>query len=176
MALLVVAVVMACISAWAIIRKGLAGLPLILGMWFLYADALLLIHWFPPTLAQIAVAFFIGGVSIALIAWGLYNIWMNIVLVKRIAMLDGKKKTFPDGQFWIMFRASQKPTYGVMYGLIPWNDEGANMLYEFLNEEIWKKGLKVEFFDAEHAEVSGTHCAFIMGIVRPKTIIDRILY
>ncbi|MEM2233993.1 MAG: hypothetical protein QXP81_10705 [Nitrososphaerota archaeon] len=69
-----------------------------------------------------------------------------------------------------------KANYGVMYGLISWDEEGASVLYDFLNNQIWRKGYKVEHFDVEHAQIGGSHVAFVMGIVRPKTIIDRILY
>jgi len=45
----IIAAVCAIITIYAVIRKGIASLPLVLGLWFLFASALLLSHWFPPT-------------------------------------------------------------------------------------------------------------------------------
>ena len=174
MPFIVLAVIGALVTIWAIVRKGLAGLPLILGIWFLYAGGLLVWHWFPPTPAQIALVFFIAGISIALLAWGIYNVWLNLCLAKKLKPVRRSLAKFTDGELFIALEA--KPNYGVMYGLIPWDDRGADILYSFLNEEVWGKGLKVTHFQAEHAEVGGLHCAFILGILQPKTIIDRILY
>jgi len=172
--LIIVAIVAAIITAWAAIRKGIAGLPLILGIWFLYAGGILLYHWFPPTPPQIALVFFIAGISMMLIVWGIYNLWLNISLPRKLAPRKTVLGRIADRELFIALEA--RPNYGVMYGLIPWDVRGAEMLYRFLNEEVWEAGLKVTHFQAEHAEISGIHCAFIFGILRPKTIIDRILY
>jgi len=171
---IVLAVILVLITLWAIFRKGLAGIPLILGVWFLYASGLLLYYWFPPTPAQIALVFFLAGISMVFIVWGLYNVWLNLSFSRKFAKARHIIGKIVDKELFIAMEA--KPTYGVLYGLIPWDDRGADMLHRFLNEEIWEKGLKVTHFQAEHAEVGGLHCAFILGIIRPKTIIDRILY
>lgn len=180
--LIALAIVAAAITVWAIARKGLAGLPLILGVWFLYASGLLLYCWFPPTPPQIALVFFLGGISLALIVWGLYNVWLNLCLPKKLRPVRRSlgKDFFlaiqPAGKSDYIVPLQAKPTYGIIYGLVPWDDEGADMLHRFLNEEVWEKGLKLTHFQAEHAEVHHLDVAFILGIVRPKTIIDRILY
>lgn len=180
----VLAIIIVLITVWAVLRKGLAGMPLIIGMWLLFADALLLVYWFPPTPPQIATVFFLGGVAIMLIVWGLYNVWLNLAMVKKLRKLNGAKMLLPkpitvDGKeitLGLTIRTLDKPSYGVMYGLISWDDQGADLLFRFLNEKVWGSGLKLEQFQAEHAQIGGSHCAFIMGILRPKTIIDRILY
>jgi len=178
----IIAALIVIITIWAIIVRGFASIPLVLGMWFLYASGLLLYHWFPPTPPQIALVFFLAGVSLVLIAWGIYNLYVELSLPKKLRPVRRSlgKDFFlaiqPAGKSDYIVPLQAKPTYGIMYGLIPWDDEGADMLYRFLNEEVWEKGLKVTHFDAEHAEISGTHCAFILGVLRPKTIIDRILY
>jgi len=66
--------------------------------------------------------------------------------------------------------------YGVLYGCLPWNDEGAEEFARFLNEEIWGKGYKLEQLNVELDSSGGMYVAVIWGIVRPKTIFDRILY
>ncbi|RLI87404.1 MAG: hypothetical protein DRP01_01895 [Archaeoglobales archaeon] len=172
--LIIEAVIIAVISIWAIWRKGLAGVPLILGLWFFYGACILLYHWFPPTPGQIALAFFLAGIAIALLIWGVYNIWLNFVTSGRLLTKKFAIEKVGDKELYIALEA--RPNYGVMYGLIPWDDRGADILHQFLNNEVWARGLKVTHFQAEHAEVGGLHCAFILGILRPKTIIDRILY
>lgn len=93
----------------------------------------------------------------------------------RIRAIDNDNRS--DGvKSFMALTVPLKMTYGVMYGLISWDEEGASMLYDFLNNQIWRQGYKVEHFDVEHAQIGGSHVAFVMGIVRPKTIIDRILY
>lgn len=93
----------------------------------------------------------------------------------RIRVMDNDSKG--DGvKSFMALTVPLKANYGVMYGLISWDEEGASVLYDFLNNQIWRKGYKVEHFDVEHAQIGGSHVAFVMGIVRPKTIIDRILY
>mgnify|MGYP000327144086 CR=1 FL=1 len=174
MSLVILAIIGALVSLWAAFRKGLAGLPLILGVWFLYASGLLLYFWFPPTPPQIALVFFLAGISITVIIWGIYNVWLNLCFAKKLKPI--KKPLGKVGGMELFIALDAKPNYGIMYGLIPWDDQGADILYNFLNNEIWEKGLKLTHFDAEHAEIGGMHCAFILGIIRPKTIIDRILY
>jgi hypothetical protein len=172
----IIAAVCTIITIYAVIRKGIASLPLVLGLWFLFASGLLLSHWFPPTPTQIAICFLLFGLSLTLLVWGIYNLYANITGRK----LKSIKKDYvgPSGEkYFIALQAEgPKPVYGIIYGLIPWNDYGADLLFRFLNEEIWWKGYAVKFFDAEYAEISGIPCAFILGIITRKTIIDRILY
>jgi len=172
----VIAAICAIITIYAVMRKNIASLPLVLGLWFLFASALLLVYWFPPTPSQIALCFFLFGISLVLLVWGIYTLYANIT-AKRLKTV---KKEFvgPSGEKYFIALAAeeQKPVYGIIYGLIPWNDYGAEMLFRFLNEEIWWKGYAVRFFEAEHAEIAGIHCAFILGIITRKTFVDRILY
>jgi len=173
---LVIAAACIVITAYAVMRKGLASLPLVLGLWFLFATMQLLLHWFPPTPPQIALCFFLFGMSLALIVWGLYTLYANITakrakpVVKEFAGPSGEK------YFIALSMEGEKPVYGLIYGLIPWDSYGAEMLFRFLNQEVWWKGYAVRFFDAEYALVGGVHCAFILGIITRKTIVDRILY
>jgi len=174
--LLIIALICAAITIYAVLRKNIASLPLVLGLWFLFASALLLVHWFPPTPPQIALCFFLFGASLALLAWGIYTLYANITAKKAKSVI--KEFVGPSGEKYFMALSMQgpKPVYGIIYGLIPWDSYGAEMLFRFLNEEIWWKGYAVRFFDAEHVQIGGIHAAFILGIITRKTIVDRILY
>ncbi len=171
-------IIAACIlvTCYAIIRKGLASLPLVLGIWLLIATSQLLVHWFPPTPPQIALCFFMTGIALTLIVWGLYNFYINAMFLK-LKPVHITFETKEGQQFYFGIDVlSVKPPYAVMYGLIPWDSSGAKALVDFLNKEVWGRGLAIRFFEAEHTTIGGIHVAFIFGIIMPKTILDRILY
>jgi energy-coupling factor transporter transmembrane protein EcfT len=173
----IAAILLTIYIAW---RKGLASLPLALGLWLLIAVAQLLLYWFPPLPWQIAVVFFLGGVAITLIVWGLYNYYINAKF-KEIKPFHVDLPTKDGVKFYVgMDVLGVKPPYAVMYGLIPWDASGAKVLVDFLNEKVWGQGLALRMFEAEHAviggEGAGIHVAYIFGIVTPKNILDRILY
>jgi len=168
---IVIGIVVAIISIYAIIRKGFAGIPLVIGVWWLYFTALLAIAWFPPTPAQIALLAFMAGISLALIIWGVANIIAN-VLIKHPFRVERKLSD----EFFITAVKPMKSPYGVLYGYLPWDAEGAGYFAKFLREEVWGKGYKLTHLQVERDERGGRAIAWIWGIVRPKTIIDRILY
>ena len=173
---LLIAAVCLAVTAYAVWRKGLASLPLVLGIWLLFATGLLIAYWFPPTPPRMALCFFLFGISLTLLAWGVYNVYANITARR----LKPARVEFvgPSGEKYFIALAAEgpKPVYGILYGLIPWDSYGAEMLFRFLNEEVWWKGYAVRFFEAEHAQIAGIHCAFILGIITRKTFVDRILY
>uniref|UniRef100_A0A7J3JRG4 Uncharacterized protein n=1 Tax=Ignisphaera aggregans TaxID=334771 RepID=A0A7J3JRG4_9CREN len=172
---LLVAVI--AISVYALLAKKFAGIPLVIGLFLLLAVYLVAAYRTPPTLTQIVAIFFLLGASVPLLAWGIANFISNLRVVKREITATAVSEFAVDGvKAFITLAKPQKATYGIMYGLIPWNVEGAELLFNFLNNEIWNKGLKVEHFQAEHAQIGQVHVAFILGILRPKTIVDRILY
>lgn len=160
------------ITLWTVVRKKEAGLPLIFGTWSLLLMAYLAMKWYPPLPRQLLVIAFLAGISIAFIVWGLVNI---VIQWKYYNLEFTAKKTLDDKYFIAM----QKPKahYGVMYGYIPWDDDGAELFHTFVNEEVWFRGLKLTQLNIE-LEVYGAalRIAWVWGIVEPKTIIDRILY
>ena len=166
-----IGIVVALISIYAIIRKGFTGIPLVIGVWWLYFTAMLAVTWFPPTPPQTALLAFMTGVSLALIIWGLANIMANI-LAERPLYVGANLSN----EFFITAAKQEKSPYGVLYGCVPWNAEGAGFFANFLREEIWAKGYKLTHLQVERDERGGRAIAWIWGIVRPKTIIDRILY
>ncbi len=167
--LLLVAVV---ITGWAIVRKGVSGLPLIIGVWWLFLIAYLAYKWFPPTPSQLLVLGFLAGIAIGLIVWGLTNV---IIQAKFYEEAISLKKELGGGNF-IAISKERKAHYGVLYGYLPWNDEGAGYFASFVNENIWFKGYKITQLNIELDIVSGIRIAWIWGLIEPKTIIDRILY
>ena len=172
---IILAIVVAGISVYSILRKGFSGLPLALGIWGLFFTGLAAVAWFPPTIGKLVLLAFMGGVSITLIAWGIANIIVNKLTNEGLFF---EEELGHDKELFFRIRAakSSKSTYGVLYGLLPWNDEGAAFFVNFLNEKIWGQGYKVTHLCVEHAEIAGQHVAFIWGIIQPKTLIDRILY
>jgi len=168
---IVLALVVAGISVYSILRKGFSGLPLVLGVWGLFFTGLAAVAWFPPTIGKLVLLAFMGGVSITLIAWGIANIMIN----KLIESSFHEKIKLPGNLFIKATKASKSP-YGVLYGFLPWSDEGAGYFANFLREKVWGQGYKVTHLCVEYTEFGGTSVAAIWGIIRPKTIIDRILY
>lgn len=172
----IILVAVAAIIAYALLRKRTAGVPLAIGLLFLLAACAIAMYRFPPSPGQIAALFFMLGASIAMLAWGIANIIANMCIAKREFYRQVEKMTANGQKIFVALAKPRKAAYGILYGLISWDDEGAELLFNFLNNEVWAKGLKLEQFDAEHAQIGGTHVAFLLGIIRPKTIIDRILY
>lgn len=168
---IILAIVVAGITAYSLLRKGLAGLPLALGTWGLFFTGAAAVAWFPPTTGKLLVLAFTAGVSIALIAWGLANVIANKLALKPFY----GELEFGD-KFYIRATKTAKSPYGVLYGFLPWNAEGAGYFVDFLKKQIWGRGYKLTFLQVEHIEIAGTSVAAIWGVIQPKTIIDRILY
>jgi len=168
---IILAIVVAGISLWAILRKGFSGLPLALGVWGLFFTGVAAVAWFPPTTGKLVLLAFMAGVSLTLIAWGIANIIVNKLM--ESPFYEEAKLT---DKFFIRAAKRGKSPYGVLYGFLPWNDEGASYFANFLREKVWGQGYKVTHLSVEYTEFGGTAVAAIWGIIRPKTIIDRILY
>ena len=169
---LILILVAAAITLWAVFRKGVSGLPLILGVWGIILCLWLGFKWTYPTPEQIALLAFLIGASLTLLVWGCVNVFIEIAKLKEKFF---EKVSLSEKCFVIVSKHAKSP-YGVLYGVVPWNDEGASILLQALNEKIWAKGYKIEQLNVEYAEIGGISTAWIMGIIRPKTIIDRILY
>jgi len=163
-------VVAGLIILWALLRKSVAGIPLALGTAFLYVVAYSAVAWYPPSVGQTLLLTFLAGVSIALIAWGLANIAAERLVKKKFYV----EKTA--GESKLMAIKAEGNPYGVIVGGAPWSVEGAALFSEFLNETIWRKGYKVTHLCVEAVEIGGGIYAYVLGIIQPKTVIDRILY
>jgi len=160
------------ITIWATIRKKEAGLPLILGVWLLLLVAYLSLKWFPPLPGQILIIAFTAGISICLIVWGLVNI---LIQLKYYSLEYTIRKNL--GHEYFMVLQKPKGHYGVLYGYVPWDSDGAEFFHSFVNENIWFKGLKLTQLNIElEVRSSALRIAWVWGLIEPKTIIDRILY
>jgi len=69
-----------------------------------------------------------------------------------------------------------KPRYATIVGYAPWGADGASMFSQFLNDEVYAKGWVLEFLSVTPIVYAGMYIAMVWGIVRPKTLLDRILY
>jgi len=172
---IVLAVVVGLIDLWTILRKGVAGIPLALGVTFLYVTGVAAAFWFPPSIGKLILLMFMAGFSLALIVWGIVNIIVNR-LISRPLYIEQPLGNVGEMTFKVTAVKESKSPYGVLYGYLPWNEEGAGWFARFLNENVWGIGYKVEQLNVECVKYAGQYIAFIWGIIRPKTIIDRILY
>ncbi|RLE47717.1 MAG: hypothetical protein DRJ31_08445 [Candidatus Methanomethylicota archaeon] len=165
-------VLAALITIWAVWRKGVSGLPLIFGVWGLILSLYLAGKWVYPTPEQLILLAFVAGAAITLLTWGCVNIFIEFAKFRESLF---RRLPISDKHYIILSKQAKSP-YGILYGAIPWNEEGMSILLKFLNEEIWGRGYKLDKFVAEYDEVAGAAVAWIIGILRPKTFIDRILY
>jgi len=167
----VLLIVIVLLSIWILWRKSVAGIPLLVGLIIIYATLLIATAGSPPTLGQLLWAVFLLGLSIGLLAWGIVNYITEELEDRPLEVVKGTG----EGGYVVAFKPAGA-TYGVILGSAPWDERGARLFAEFLNEVVWVRGYKVEFMDAELDIRAGQPWVMVWGIVRPKTIIDRILY
>jgi len=170
----ILAAVAVAITAWAAWRKGLSGIPLILGIWLMMLIAYLAISWFPPTPGQIAAMFFMAGLDTFLLAWGIYNCIIELCYARKEFCITLKPTS--DNRSYLTLYKQPNATYGVLYGAVPWSADGADIILRALNEAIWEAGWKLDKWGIAYAEFGGIPVCLVMSIIRPKTFIDRILY
>lgn len=175
MAWIPIIVVMALITAWALIRKKVAGLPLVAGLWLLLLTGYLATIWFPPAPRHVLAMGLLGGLSAGLLIWGITNIFIETCIYKT-SMKAVEKIRIGDREGFMALEKSEKSHYGVLYGLLPWNDEGAAHFVRFVNEYIWRKGYKISQLQIELEVYGNIRIAWIWGLLEPKHIVDRILY
>jgi len=173
-ALLILALVALGVTIWAAWRKSISGIPLIVGVWLMMLIAYLAISWFPPTPGQIAAIFFMAGLDVFLLAWGIYNCVVELYYAKKELSITLRPAS--DDRSHLTIYKQPGSTYGVLYGIVPWSSEGADIILKALNETVWEMGYKLDKWGIAYAEIGGIPVCLIMSIIRPKTFIDRILY
>jgi len=162
------------VTIWAAWRKSVSGLPLILGIWLMMLIAYLTLAWFPPTPGQIAAIFFMAGLDVFILAWGVYNVVVELYIVK--GGFDITLEPTSGGKSYLRLLKQPEANYGILYGVVPWSAEGADIILRALNETIWEAGWKLDKWGIAYAEVAGIPVCMVMSVIRPKTFIDRILY
>ena len=162
----------ALVSAWAIMRKRLASIPLVIGVWLLLLTGYLAMAWFPPTPGKLAALGLLAGFSITCLIWGL----VNVAIERMGEIYKCEKVVLKDKAFKIAVYKPAEAHYGVLYGAVPWNEGGATFFWRFINENVWSRGLKITQLEIGLDLTGSIAWAWIWGLVEPKNILDRILY
>jgi len=172
---IVLGIIAGLIILWALVRLKAAGIPLALGIAFIYATATAAILWYPPSIGQTLLLTFLAGISLTLIAWGINNI-ITYRLIQKPFCYEKVTGKAGDQELRIMVIKAAGNPYAVIVGAAPWDYEGAGLFSEYLNDVLWQKGYKVTFLCVAGIMIGAGVYAYVWGIAQPKTILDRILY
>lgn len=154
------------LSLYALNRRKLNALPMVVGLWLIIFASYYVSSTYPPTPEKILLFAFVLGFGIAFLIWGVINF---IIYKPRAVHIH--KPLGEDG--YITMQVSDH--YGILYGYFVHSDEYISMFKDFINSEIWFKGFKISSWNVDFTWKGTTPYWFIMCLLEPKTIIDRIL-
>lgn len=154
------------VSIYIWLKRKLHGLPLIAGLWLIILASFYVSSVYPPSPERILLFAFVLGFGIALIIWGIVNYYISKYCIKAITKSFGE-----DG----MLELQIKGHYGILYGFFIHTDVAVAAFRDFINEEIWFKGWKISGWNLALSSKASQPCWYVMCLLEPKTILDRIL-